>query len=515
MRQRLSLAVAMIHEPEMLILDEPTSGVDPVARDIFWQMMIDLSRQRRRDDLHLHPFHERGRALRPHFADACRPGAGQRRAGRADADSAGRETLEEAFIAYLEGSLQRGTPQDRHCRPRGQVASLPAARSAAQVATVRVSAWPRCSATPCAKRSNCVATRSALHLALLGTAILMFIFGYGITLDVENLPLPCSTGTGPSPAATISLNLAGSHYFIEKPPINDYDDLDRRMRSGEMALAIEIPPDFARDIARGTPVRDRRLDRRSHADPRRNRARLCAGHASDWLAAMAQRGARQNAERCPVNIETRFRYNPDVKSIFAMVPAVIPMLLMMIPAMLTALAWYGKKNWAPSSISTSHRSPGWSFCSASNCPTSSLAMLNFLLLTSLAVLLFGVPLKGSLPALTLAALLLRDLTTGFGLLISTFTRSQIAALFGTAIVTIIPYRSILRHARPGLLAGRRGRLHRHDLSDHAFPDDSRGIFTKGLGFRRPAPSFWPLLVARARAYRPSVRLAAGSRSAEP
>ncbi len=44
-RQRLSLAVAVIHEPEMLILDEPTSGVDPVARDGFWGMLIRLSRE--------------------------------------------------------------------------------------------------------------------------------------------------------------------------------------------------------------------------------------------------------------------------------------------------------------------------------------------------------------------------------------------------------------------------------------------------------------------------------------
>ena len=62
-RQRLSLAVAMIHGPEMLILDEPTSGVDPVARDAFWQIMIDLARTGQGDHLHLHPLHERGRAL--------------------------------------------------------------------------------------------------------------------------------------------------------------------------------------------------------------------------------------------------------------------------------------------------------------------------------------------------------------------------------------------------------------------------------------------------------------------
>ncbi|MFX8114368.1 hypothetical protein ABTL09_19285, partial [Acinetobacter baumannii] len=45
--------------------------------------------------------------------------------------------------------------------------------------------------------------------------------------------------------------LAGSRYFIEQPPLHDHAELDRRMRAGELALAVEIPHGFAREVARG------------------------------------------------------------------------------------------------------------------------------------------------------------------------------------------------------------------------------------------------------------------------
>ncbi len=91
--------------PEILILDEPTSGVDPVARDGFWQILSDLVAQGRRDDLRLHPFHERGRTLRPHFADACsRQGPDQRHARRHRQEARRRQTSTDAFVAYPRGS---------------------------------------------------------------------------------------------------------------------------------------------------------------------------------------------------------------------------------------------------------------------------------------------------------------------------------------------------------------------------------------------------------------------------
>ena len=88
-------------------------------------------------------------------------------------------------------------------------------------------------------------------LAILGSAILMLVLGYGITLDVENLTFAVLDRDQTVLSRDYVSNLAGSRYFIERAPIRDYADLDRRMRAGELSLAIEIPPGFQRDVLAG------------------------------------------------------------------------------------------------------------------------------------------------------------------------------------------------------------------------------------------------------------------------
>ncbi|KAF1723081.1 ribosome-dependent ATPase [Pseudoxanthomonas wuyuanensis] len=484
MRQRLSLAVAMVHKPELLILDEPTSGVDPVARDEFWRLMIELARNDRVTIfVSTHFMNEAERCDRISLMHAGRVLASGTPAGLTR--QRGAATLEQAFIGYLEDSGARGE------------------ETAADVWTeAAVGAARRQRFDP--RRAGSYALRETLELrrdpvratlALAGSLILMFIMGYGISMDVEDLTFAVLDRDQTALSRNYALNLSGSRYFIERPALADYADLDRRMRKGELALALEIPPGFARDLQRGNAVQiGAWID---GAMP--SRAETVQGYVQgmhqSWLIDTARHRLGREASAGAATVETRFRYNPDIRSLPAMVPAVIPMLLMMIPAMLAALSVVREKELG--SIVNLYVTPVTrsEFLLGKQAPYVALAMLNFLLMTLLAVTAFGVPITGSFVTLAAAALAYTVCATGLGLLASTFTRSQVAAIFMTMIGTMIPVIQYSGMIDPvSSLEGAGALIGRIYPATH-FLTISRGVFNKALEFGDLASSFWPLLLA--------------------
>ena len=334
-----------------------------------------------------------------------------------------------------------------------------------------------------------------LTLAILGSVILMFVMGYGINMDVEKLSFAVLDLDQTTTSRDYILNLSGSRYFIEHAPISDYADLDRRMRAGEISLAIEIPPDFARNLKRGTPVAmGAWIDGAMPSRAETVRGYVQGIHAH-WLATVARQTFGAAAITAPATIETRFRYNPDVKSLVAIVPAVIPILLMLIPAILTALSVVREKELG--SIVNLYVTPvtRLEFLLGKQLPYIVLAMLSFILLTMLAVFVFGVPLKGSFITLAAAAFLYVISATAIGLVISTFMRSQIAALFGTAILTILPAVQFSGMINPvSSLEGAGAFIGKCYPTAH-FLTIARGTFSKALGMSDLYPSFVPLLIA--------------------
>lgn len=492
-RQRLSLAVAMVHKPELLILDEPTSGVDPVARDAFWRLLIELSRRDRVTVfISTHFMNEAERCDRMSMMHAGKVLDSDVPAKLVE--KRGAKTLEEAFIGYLI-EAEGGT-----VAPAGPTE---AANTAIQTPATHTEHIGHNAEGFSLRRMLSYLWREALELqrdpvratlALGGSLLLMFVIGFGITMDVEDLSYAVLDRDQTTLSQSYTLNLAGSRYFTEHPPIVDYEDLDRRMRNGELSLAIEIPPGFSRDVLRGQNVQigawiDGAMPQRAETIQG-----YVQGMHQQWLLVQAsERGGASMAGN--TNVETRFRYNPDVKSLPAMVPAVIPLLLLMLPAMLTALAVVREKE--TGSITNLYVTPVTriEFLLGKQLPYVGLAMVNFLLMSLLAVTIFGVPVKGSFFTLALAALIFSFAATGMGLLASAVTRSQIAAMFFAMIGTLIPATQFAGLIDPvSSLEGSSKFIGEIYPATHMI-SISRGVFSKALGLADLTGPLWSMLLS--------------------
>lgn len=493
-RQRLSLAVAMVHKPELLILDEPTSGVDPIARDNFWKLMIDLSRKDRVTIfISTHFMNEAERCDRISLMHA-----GKVLTSDGPAEIVRKRhapSLEAAFIAELrEAASDPDTAAARELPP-----TLASAAAESTTLSPPRQPWLRhFSVQRCITylwREMLELRRDPIRLALagLGSIILLFIMGFGISLDVENLNYAVLDRDQTGLSRNYALNLSGSRYFSERPPLSDYDELDRRMRSGELTLAVEIPPDFARDLARGKSVQLAAWV--DGAMPQR--AETVVGYAKGmhltWLAEVAMRRFGVSLPES-FKVETRYRYNPDVRSLPAMVPAVIPLLLLMIPSLLSALAVVREKELG--SIINFYVTPTTraEFLIGKQLPYLAMGTVNFLALTLLAITVFGVPLTGNFPTLLLGAILYLLSATGFGLLAATFTRSQTAALFLTMVATMVPATQFSGMIHPVSSLSGAGRFLGEIFPTTYFLNISRGVFSKALGFLDLQSQFVPLLL---------------------
>lgn len=491
MRQRLSLAVSMVHRPEILILDEPTSGVDPIARDSFWHLLIGLSR---RDKVTIfistHFMNEAQRCDRISMMHAGQVLDSDTPANLTRKRRAG--SLEEAFIGYLTdvGGAASASPDAPRPGPRLDTP----ARQPVGVAPFRRQVFSL-------RRMFSYSWREALELrrdsvratmALAGSVILMFVIGFGINMDVENLSYAVLDRDQTILSHNYALDLSGSRYFIERPPVTDYQDMDRRMRSGELSLAIEIPPGFARDAMRGRDVQvGAWID---GAMPMR--AETVRGYVEGihqlWLAQQAREWSGASPAS-PLDLQTRYRYNPDVRSLTAIVPAVIPLLMLMLPAMLTALAVVREKELG--SIVHLYVTPvtRTEFLLGKQLPYVGLAMVNFFLMSLMAITAFDVPITGNYPTLVLGAFLFSIIATGMGLFASAITRSQIAAMFFAVIGTLIPATQFCGMLDPVSSLEGIGRL----IGDvypatHMFII-SRGVFSKALEFADLRGEFLPML----------------------
>ena len=483
-RQRLSLAVAVIHAPEMLILDEPTSGVDPVARDQFWELLVELSRK---DNVTIfvstHFMNEAERCDRISLMHAGKVLASD--TPEALVKACGKNSLHDAFIEYLQEAASETESNEQRVLYDRPLA-FARHKSRKTFSPVRLLGY--------VYRETLEIWRDPVRLtfALLGTAILMFIMGYGLTLDVEDISFSVLDRDQTPESRDYIQNISGSRYFIERSPIADEADLEQRMRSGEISVALEFPAGFGKDLRRGrAPEVGAWVD---GAMP--FRAETIAGYVQgahyNYLVGLVIRNSGAAPQTALADIEVRYRYNQDFKSLYAMVPAMIPLLLIFIPAILMALGVVREKELG--SITNLYATPvtKLEFLIGKQLPYIGVSMISYFGLVVLAVFVFDVPLKGSFLALTFGALLYVTVTTGLGMLMSAFTNTQIAALAVTAIVTLLAAVNFSGMTHPVSSMEGIGEEIGTYFPTTYFLIICRGVFTKALGFADLSRYFWAL-----------------------
>ena len=332
MKQRLQLAVAVLHEPSILILDEPTSGVDPIARDAFWHTLIDLSR----DDgvtifVTTHFMNEADRCDRislMHAGKVLAVGAPQELV-----KERGSASLEDCFVGYLAEAA--GIDMSKKVEPPATAAAeVQAGERPRRFKIGRLWAY--------ARRETVELLRDPIRLAfaLVGPIILMFAFGFGISFDIENLETASFDQDDTPQSRDLLQGFEGSRYFSVQPPITSAGEAERRLRSGNTQIVVEVPPGFGRDLLNDrTPEVDATVDGAMtfRGETSKNYVTGVIRKQGEELLRSQRRAGSANAWTDD-DIQTRFRYNQAFLSVNAMVPSIFMLLLCLIPAIMSAIA---------------------------------------------------------------------------------------------------------------------------------------------------------------------------------
>jgi ribosome-dependent ATPase len=488
LKQRLQLAVAVLHEPSILILDEPTSGVDPIARDAFWRTLIDLSR----DDgvtifVTTHFMNEADRCDRislMHAGKVLAVGAPQELV-----KERGSASLEDCFVGYLAEAAgidmwKKAEPQAPE-EQAGDVAPKPVKR----FELARLWAY--------ARRETVELLRDPIRLAfaLLGPIVLMFAFGYGISFDVENLQTASFDQDDTLQSRNLLQGFEGSRYFALQPPITNPDEMERRLKSGNTQIVVEVPPGFGRDLLNNrTPEVDVTVDGAMtfRGETAKNYVTRVIRQQGEEFERSLRRAGSSTAWSSH-DIQTRFRYNQAFLSVNAMIPSIFMLMLCLIPAIMSAIAIVREKE--TGSIANFRSTPitRFEFLIGKQLPYIAVAMINFFTLLLIAIFVFRVPVKGPFLVLLLGTIVYVIATTGFGELISSFTRTQVAAVFATAILSIVPAVNFSGMLAPVSSLSGGARIIGLSFPSSWYQQVSVGVFSKALGFA----DLWPDIAALA------------------
>ncbi len=287
--------------------------------------------------------------------------------------------------------------------------------------------------------------RKMIPVMIVGPIMQLLALGFAANLDVNLVPTLLVDQDRTPESRRLAERFSGSGYFALVGSVDTAEAVEPWLVDGRAQLALVVPAGYGADVAAGRRAHLQLIADGSDA----NSAVLGLGYASRLLAGLgtelvqrtlrAQPQARARLARAGrVELVPRVFYNPDLKSRWFYVPAVLAMVLMLVTMMLPSMAVVREKEIGTlEQISVTPLRP-WQLILGKLVPFVVIGLLDTLLITGLARLVFGVPLNGSLVTLLALTLLYILNTLGLGLLVSTLVSNQQQAMMASAFVLMVP-----------------------------------------------------------------------------
>ena len=330
-------------------------------------------------------------------------------------------TLEEAFIGYLEEEIAReggnSSPEQGGSKTAGEKEQ-----------------------TETEKRPAAASEGSREHRpGLFYNISIILSFAYREAMELIRDPIRMSFAI--FGALSLELTVAygkliqefeGNHYLYRDNVPNGSSAVEMIRRDG-VKLVIDIPQRYGEKLVRNELPQVNFLIDGAFPMMADNVKSYIQGIMTSYETNLSAKGVKVKSP-----FEVRFSYNENFESVYVMVPGIIMMALMMLPCIMTALGVVREKELG--TITNLYTCPAtvFQFLLGKQLPYIALAFASFLTMILTAVIVLGVPVTGSLAALSYGALLTVMASTAFGLLVSSFVKSQIAALLGAAVITILP-----------------------------------------------------------------------------
>ena len=332
-----------------------------------------------------------------------------------------------------------------------------------------------------------------ISLCLIAPILLMIVFSYGVNFDINNITTVAVDQDHSQQSRAYIAQYQHSRYFNFVGYAATTQAGNAALAANQAQLLINIPAGFTRDLMDGqTPTLAITLDGSNPLV-----ARLIQGYVmainNNYLQQLFMQTHGMQLPQA-FHVETRYWYNQAMESKYALVPGFIALILLSIPAILAALAIVREKELG--TLVNFYVTPitRLELLFGKQIPYVLINCVNLLILTLMTICLFRVPLLGNSLAFFSGGLLYILVSTSFGLFLSSFTRTQIASIIITFIVTLVP--SFLYS---GLLAPISSLVHVEYIIGTLFPtyyfvSICINVFTKGLGFSANISNYCVLLI---------------------